>query len=1409
MRWLAAVAVCAAVAAAQDPKGLLDGDPAARAAAAEELGKQGPAAAPAVPRLIELFYDDEADAPRKAAIRALGRIGPAARDARPFLVDLAALRPDLEPMVAQALARIGAPPEPPLIDWLRGKGALPADARTLEDLAKHATALQPRLLEALVEERSLVVAQAARLLAPAARSSDAVLAAVAALLDAPSACVRIHAAIALSGSPAATAVFAPMLEDPDVGRRRLAARFFRGPSALAHLSRALGDADLLVRRNALGGFSVTDLRADPALVVAMAEVLERDPALCPWASTALGMLGPAAAPAVPAFVRCLASDDDGVRWSACDALGRIRAASATGALASAAYDENDRIASAALNALAAIGPAAKDAAAYVAELAEADLSLGPFARHALAAIGEGAPLPPPPDPATLPDLRAALADPDGTTAGRAAFALGRLAADDPETTDALGAAMEHGSPYARRHAALALRRIGPKGLPAVAHAAKKGSPRTRRLAAAAFVPFASVAPEDFTAAGIELLGADDPYVKAEAIRALGVVGPRARDAIPAMIACLPADDRHLAQAAIFALGQMGPAASGAVPHLVDLMETTGDPTETWMAIVALGEIGPAAEPAVPSIVALGRRGRPGPELYSPSVEALGKIGPAGHAALVKLIREERGVNRQLPIHALARLGLNPPGFKEALEEVVKDADVQTREIALMAIRGLGPESKPGVGSLVAVLKSGTLDTRSRDGVVQGLADAASVAELLDLARDKDARVSAGAWLALSRKDPAKVTEAERDRAYPLLLGALGDERPDVALSAGAALKCVPLRAPEARALLLLGRHGDARTVIAEAIHALGPKAIPALAKALGAGDRDVRVGAALALARFGPDARPAVPALREAALRETGNATPFLRAILSTKDLDVVAAMFRDAPPFRRTFGDALAKAGADAIPHVDRLRRDDDPAVRREALLLAAKLGEAAIPWLVDAAEDAAPAVADAAISGLGTDLVPLMQAIPVLARACKRAELRAAALRALARRGPAALPAIREFVTDPDPRVRAQALSVLPRTGEAAVPLLAAALADEDAAVRRAAASALRELKGAALPAMPALRRLLGDPQTEVRGAAASALAAIGPAAVKPLAEAMRSSDPRIREGAVHALREMGAAAADAIPALVEARNDADPAVRRATALALGALGAKALDPLVAMCKDTDATVRAAAAGALRHLPGEAATTLPALRTLLKDADEWVRIAAARTVGLLGKDAEPAIPELADMLRRGSDGHRSGAAEALVLIGPAAAPALAHAALDPEKATRDAALNALAKLGAAAVPAVVAVADPKDREALREASAALARIGAPAVPALVGLLGHESAAVRRDAAWALGTIGVAAREAVQALVAALDDKDRMVPPQAAWSLGQIGPAAADALPALEKMYKANRNKTIVADAIRRIRGS
>lgn len=1347
MRRLIAVTLFAVgIAGAQDTKGLVDDDPAVRAAAADRLGRLGPAAAPAVPQLIELVFD-ETDVPSKAAIRALGRIGPAARDARPFLQERVIGREDLEPLVANALASIGAPdPEPALVTWLRARGAIPGGACTLDSLAKGKLAmLGPHLLLALEDRDAIVQAQAARFAGSLAQTDADLVKALAALLDHPSACVRFRAGVALSHDPLAAGVFVPMLQGADVKRRRVAARFFRGPEAIAHLRLALRDDDEQVQGWALGGFSVTELRADRGLVLDLAGLLDRDPGMASHLSSLLGSLGPDAAAAVPAFARCLASPDPGIRWAACYALGRIGepAGPAAVALAMTCFDERIEVAIGAIGALKALGKAATEAAPYLAELAEANPSRSPHARIALAAIGEGAPLPPLPDATELPALRERLNDADALVAGRAAFAIGRLAPRDPETLAALAAALYRASPYARTHAALALQRIGPSSLPAIARAAKEGRGATRETAFAALQALAVSAPELAMPVAMELLRAEDPYLKREAARTAGIVGPPARDALPALIGCLAEDDPELVQAAVWALGRMGSHASAAVPRLAALLGTREDAREEWFFLTALGEIGAASESAVPSIVAVAMRPKSG--FLGPATEALLKIGPAGHAALVAMVRDETGEPRMAALGALGRQDLRPPGLDEALDRAVTDPDPGVRNAALMRMTQLGIETGPSAEALAAALKNSSAGEGAH--LARVTADAAKVATLVEVARHEDARVRRQAWYALSLKDPAEFTQADRDAALPLLLDALESDE-ETSVFAAITLRSVPLKEPDVRLLRALGGKRRVHDSVRVALVAFGDGAVPGLAAALSDPDARVRAGAALALVEFGPLAAPAVPALRKAALKEPEVGT-YVKAIGATRDFGTIAALFADPKmPGRGILGAALVAGGKDALPQIDALRRSGSSAVRRETVSLLAELGDMGRPWLLEAASDPDDEVARAAIPSLARGRATAEEAVPVLALALGRRALRYEALRALATHGSDALPALRQAAADPDPKFRAQLFAAIQPLGDAGVDLLLKGLVDDDESVRRAAANALVDL---------------------------------------------------------------GPRAASAVPRLVALIKDGPPAAREFAAMTLDGLRAAAkpaLPDLLRLMGDEDASVRAAAAYPLGRLARDFEDALATLRKALGDRDAAVRRAAAGALSRAGPAAEVALAELLDLFEKGERLECDAAGQALRVIGAKAAPGLVRFLADEDDDRRKSAHYYLARIGLPAVPAIMAAATSADPRTRREAAGVLAEMAAQGVDGLLDLLGHTDADVRRNAAWGLGKIGSAAAAAVPALISLLDDADAQAASQAAWALGQMGPAAKEALPALEKMYEAKRHRVIVADAIKRIRG-
>jgi HEAT repeat protein len=92
-----------------------------------------------------------------------------------------------------------------------------------------------------------------------------------------------------------------------------------------------------------------------------------------------------------------------------------------------------------------------------------------------------------------------------------------------------------------------------------------------------------------------------PMVKAEGIRALGILGPAAKSTIPELIEAAQHYSYSVQNAALIALSRMGPDAREAVPVMIALLQD-----ENWLLIppvaaTALGNLGPVAKEAVPAL----------------------------------------------------------------------------------------------------------------------------------------------------------------------------------------------------------------------------------------------------------------------------------------------------------------------------------------------------------------------------------------------------------------------------------------------------------------------------------------------------------------------------------------------------------------------------------------------------------------------------------------------------------------------------------------------------------------------------------------------------------------------------------------------------------------------------------------
>jgi HEAT repeat protein len=162
-----------------------------------------------------------------------------------------------------------------------------------------------------------------------------------------------------------------------------------------------------------------------------------------------------------------------------------------------------------------------------------------------------------------------------------------------------------------------------------------------------------------------------------------------------------------------------------------------------------------------------------------------------------------------------------------------------------------------------------------------------------------------------------------------------------------------------------------------------------------------------------------------------------------------------------------------------------------------------------------------------------------------------------------------------DKDERDRLAAIKALGKTGPGAVPKLIADLQHEDARDRRAAVYALFELGSDGKGAIPALCAARRDEDKDVRHWSAAILGNLGPeaaAAVPALGEALMDKNNLVRQSAADALIEIGPAAQAALPALADALADEDREVRRSVihllcqwdglgGHVLGALAARAL--------------------------------------------------------------------------------------------------------------------------------------------------------------------------------------------------------------------------------------------------------
>lgn len=700
-----------------------------------------------------------------------------------------------------------------------------------------------------------------------------------------------------------------------------------------------------------------------------------------------------------------------------------------------------------------------------------------------------------------------------------------------------------------------------------------------------------------------------------------------------------------------------------------------------------------------------------------------------------------------------------------------------------------------------------------------------------------------------RKVAVRSLQAHGPASTPLLIKALEDA--SVRVDAARALGSF---GAEARSALpafgefLSNESSAIRRLAVESLKRIGPDAVPYLLEASKNEDKLVRSDAVRALGSLVAETRTAVQALMSVLKGGDPSLLPAATAHLLKVDYDplpVLVERFRRSDQRLGYFGRAFRKIGPKAVPRLAELLKDENPEVRKRAVLALGWLGpeeDTVLSLLTQAMQDQDDRVATLAIKTLSVLGLP---AVPVLSETLgdEDPSRRATAAIALEKLGPdaeAAIPALIETLKDEDPFVRMFASRALANIGSAALPPLVALVQEQDEEVRNAAAMALGELvssmeeksrrrRGPPRPRVSSLANTsdrdiralvdaLEDPNTNVRTSAQKALVAIGTKSVPLLMEALAHESDVVRESASYTLRRLGAESKPAVPALVQALEDEVPSVRVNAVAALGAIGRdaeSARNAVVNALRDPDPDVRKVAAYSLSRLgPSEAGVN--ELVETLKDSDPGVRASAASALAArpsmptgafgpvvfrksdlprpLGSESSEAIRGLVEALEDPDAGVRSQAASSLARIGAPSVTFLVHALRGGGVLTREGAARALSGLGPRARPAIPDLIDALDDESVtvrRYAASGLANQlhdASAVVSALVDATKDPDPSVRAVAVGGLARNHAEVERAVSALITVLEDEDEDVDVRTAavHALAQKGLDALRALPAL-----------------------
>lgn len=176
---------------------------------------------------------------------------------------------------------------------------------------------------------------------------------------------------------------------------------------------------------------------------------------------------------------------------------------------------------------------------------------------------------------------------------------------------------------------------------------------------------------------LEALNADEPGAVLAAVESLGWVGPRRKEALPALIKLLKSKDENIRCRTTRALNDLGKDAKPALPALLDALKDKEYRGPHASIAMILGQFGPQAKEAVPALVELLQSRDEEDRLCAAT--AIGKIRSGAKEAvpaLIEVLNSEEASVRTAAAYALGNFG---PSAKEAIPALEKCAARAKRE----------------------------------------------------------------------------------------------------------------------------------------------------------------------------------------------------------------------------------------------------------------------------------------------------------------------------------------------------------------------------------------------------------------------------------------------------------------------------------------------------------------------------------------------------------------------------------------------------------------------------------------------------------------------------------------------------------------------------------------------------------